>query len=523
MIIEKLYSDNNKTINESDYKILQDIIKKYDDAEICNVINEANGYGKYGGFNSTGGSKVKGISGAVQSIPSFLITAAISWPVALIAGIGALSEKMQRRWEDPKSWRNRLNPAFWTDYIANQGDRTSLLHRAAELPFKATGALATGAAAVLGLDAAKKKLKETSRTKDKKGWLAALGAYIGAKKAVDKEKGLDSSTGSTSPSNLEEILTPEDVKNIVFREFYITYSNGEVVRVKADTEQNAKQIGVLIASSLISEGIYKQMNDVIKNGGCRFKFYFDDGECCYNVGKNSSEVKSAYKASLKSRKDLCDAFSKENNGLMPLDRMPDPTITGSVEIKYGAFIEIPDVTQIKVSQTPPSKKQKKIDASLPKPPYKNKDFRQFRGVVMNFAINVPAQTPDEGIQIVKRIITNEGKDIIDTIRKRIQARFPVYNIKFGDGDIYYVAADSEVESIELAKKLYKAKIDVISKFTSNSAAYKNFLLEYGESAGKIKSTKVEKEFKFKQEDYISFTEITSPNEDNIRYQKVPIS
>ena len=46
MIIEKLYSDNNKTINESDYKILQDIIKKYDDAEICNVINEANGYGK---------------------------------------------------------------------------------------------------------------------------------------------------------------------------------------------------------------------------------------------------------------------------------------------------------------------------------------------------------------------------------------------------------------------------------------------------------------------------------------------
>ena len=207
---------------------------------------------------------------------------------------------------------------------------------------------------------------------------------------------------------------------------------------------------------------------------------------------------------------------------MPLDRMPDPTITGSVEIKYGAFIEIPDVTKIKVSQTPPSKKQKKIDASLPKPPYKNKDFRQFRGVVMNFAINVPAQTPDEGIQIVKRIITNEGKYIIGTIRKRIQARFPVYNIKFGDGDIYYVAADSEMESIDLAKKLYKAKIDVISKFTSNSAAYKNFLLEYGESAGKIKSIKVEKEFKFKQEDYINFTEITSPNEDNIRYQKVPI-
>ena len=67
---------------------------------------------------------------------------------------------------------------------------------------------------MLGLDAAKKKLKETSRTKDRKGWLAALGAYIGAKKAADKEKGLDSSTGSTPPSNLEEILTPDDVKNI---------------------------------------------------------------------------------------------------------------------------------------------------------------------------------------------------------------------------------------------------------------------------------------------------------------------
>lgn len=521
MYIEKLHTNDDIKINESDYKILEDIISRNNSADVCDAINEANGYGRYGGFNSTGGSKVKGLSGAIQSVPSFLITAAISWPVAVIAGIGALSEKMQRRWENPKSWRNRLNPAFWTDYIANQGDRTSLLHRAVALPFKAAGTLATGAAAVLGLDAAKKKLKSTSRTGDKKGWLAALSGYIAAKAAVDKEKGKDASTGLNTSSDLEEILTPEDVKNIVFREFYITYSNGEVVRVKADSEQNAKQLGALIASSLISSGVYKEMNKVIENGGCRFKFYFDDGECCYNVGRDSSEVKAAYKASLQSRKDLCEVFSKNANGLMQLDRMQEPS-SDSVEIKYGTFIDIPDITKLKVSQTPPAKKMKKSSVTLPKPPYKYGEFRHFRGVAMNFTLNVPAPNPDEGLQIIRKILSNDGLYVIDTVRRRLQARHTVYNIKFGDGDIYHIAADSEMESIELAKKLYKAKMNVISELTSNAASYKNYLIEYGQSAGKIKSVKAEKDFKFKQEDYISFTEITSPNEDDIRYQKVSL-
>jgi hypothetical protein len=121
MIIKPVYttgSINKKHIDEHDFMVLEYLVSEYGSDIVFESINEATYYGTGGNFDRTGGSRVSGISGLLQSLPSLAITTAICWPVTLLAGLGALSYRIRKNYEDKDSWLNRLNPRFWVDYLA---------------------------------------------------------------------------------------------------------------------------------------------------------------------------------------------------------------------------------------------------------------------------------------------------------------------------------------------------------------------------------------------------------------------
>ena len=122
MIIKPTYTTESieeQHIDVFDQMILESLVSRYGSDIVFQSINESHSYyGSGGRFDRTGGSRVSGVSGFLQSLPSLAITTLICWPAVLIAGLGAISHRMREKYEDKNSWLNRLNPRFWVDYLA---------------------------------------------------------------------------------------------------------------------------------------------------------------------------------------------------------------------------------------------------------------------------------------------------------------------------------------------------------------------------------------------------------------------
>ena len=122
MIIKPTYTTESiekHNIEEYDMMILESLVSRYGSDIMFQSINESHSYyGTGGRFDRTGGSRLSGLSGFFKALPSFAITTLICWPVALLAGLGALSHRLKEKYEDKDSWLNTLNPRFWVDYLA---------------------------------------------------------------------------------------------------------------------------------------------------------------------------------------------------------------------------------------------------------------------------------------------------------------------------------------------------------------------------------------------------------------------
>ena len=122
MIIKPTYTTESieeQHIEDFDQMILESLVSRYGSDIVFQSINESHSYyGSGGRFDRTGGSRVSGVSGLLQSLPSLAITTLICWPAVLLAGLGAISHRMREKYEDKNSWLNRLNPRFWVDYLA---------------------------------------------------------------------------------------------------------------------------------------------------------------------------------------------------------------------------------------------------------------------------------------------------------------------------------------------------------------------------------------------------------------------
>jgi len=519
MKIEMVYSPENlenspEMIEECDLLILEDLIETYGADAVFDALNEDGNWSHFGNdwaipYNKTAGgtSKVKGLGKLIQSIPSFAITAAISWPVAVFAGIGALSHRIQKRWEDHNSWRQRLIPGFWVDALgAPQG--TSTPHDIVAAPYrlskKALKLLGIGAAGAVGYEAAKKK-----------GIIDKIKGYINKKKD-GKDAAKDASTDSSIagatpymsvPGEQEQLFTPEEVKSWDFKEYWVTLTNGEVIRVKTNTAENAKRMVAWLLGILAASKYYKTVNAEISSGRkMKYTVPFDNGEVAIVAAQSE---KDAIETAISQRKQFCDSLNKSCNGLIPLEPMAAGNVVKQdVVVKTSEKVKEPQIKD--VLDHKPEKKEQNV-GKLPKPLYKLNGLDHYKVRYSQFIFNYGAGDKNSAIDVFNGILKNEAKDLMTTIENNFEKYAKIYIIGFGDGDVYKIPNDSEFSAKEQAEKLHKVKMSVMEAQSPRDGRVElaNLLKKYGTKINAMTSRmqSTEKPRKLGKSDKAYFAEI----------------
>ena len=494
MIIKPVYttgSIHKKHIDEHDFMVLEYLVSEYGSDIVFESINEATYYGTGGNFDRTGGSRVSGISGLLQSLPSLAITTAICWPVTLLAGLGALSYRIRKNYEDKDSWLNRLNPRFWVDYLATPSKDNS---------------------------SSSSYSSSSSDKSDKKSWKDRVKSVLfggGSAAAVAGGAALMNKDSSSGEEDTEEMK--ETALNAIFVPYWITLSNAEIIRVKADTEEHAKAMANMIIS-YNRKPVYEMLNQKIEKDCSRYKFTFDDGEVCYWA---ALDQKQAYKEALKSRTDLCAVFNNTMPGFVVLEELNKPKIVGNVEISKDK-IPIPEQNKfISVTTKEPSKPTTSSRPELPNPTYKYGSLSNYKVTYANFLLNIPAYQEGEAVEITREFNSHYAdrtiKDIYDSMDKRLD----LYRVTMKDGDIYVIPGKTVNEVGRIGKDLYHAKVESIKDVLQNAALdeYNNFLNDYGEFIDSVKDVKLIdpdkfKDYTFKPADYANMVKVDGKGKDD---------
>jgi len=477
MIIKKYYTSDSiskQTIEDYDKELLEYLIDQYGAGSLFDTMNEATYYGTGGRFDNTGGSRVRGLSGALQSLPSLAITTAICWPLALFVGVSALVYRFQKNFEDRNSWMNRLDPRFWVEYLATPKDSKSSgkdgwMKRAA----KAIGNGVGNAASAAG---------------------GAVAGVIAGKEMTDDDK--------------EE--KKEALMNAAFVPYWVTLSNGEILRVRSDSEEHAKATANLIIGYI--KPVYEQLNQKIDQGNPRYTFYFNDGEKCYWSAPSQSQ---AYKEALATRVDLCKAMNNLSPKVIQLEDLSKPKVDGKVEVSRTEKIEVPQQNKFINVTTVQPVRENQIVKELPKPVYKYGTLSNFRSNFANFVFNVPAYHDGEAKEIIRTI--NYGNRTIERIYDRMDKKLDLYSVHMKDGDIYVIPGESVSDVSGIAIDLYDKKNEAIKKVLQDAALeeYEDFLTDYAEQVRRVKDVKKfdpDKDYTIKKGDVATLYKILGKDE-----------
>lgn len=430
---------NNHKLTDYDKKIIEQLFEDYGSEELFNVMNERVDY------NYTGGSVYRGLKGLVRSVPSLALMSVVSLPLTLICAVGALSHRIQKSFDDRESWLNTLDPRYWGEYLGTRykdkkgsdNDKNDKNNEDGKIKSAVKKFLGIGTATAAGSAAG----------------VAAAGAIANNKeiKADDIEK------------------LKQNIKGSVFVEYWITLSNGEILRVRADSEENAKSFANLIIKST-EKTTYKDLNERIsKNGFDKYVFEFDDGERCY---WSADDEQKAYKEALKAREDLCKAFNQHFTDTIKLDDLSSPHIVGVPIVMKGEKIEVPK-QDVFLDITTVQPKLNGIDTNkLPEPLYNTTNMNHYylthKGNPLE--INVPGADSNDAKQIYYEY--ERSNKAIGAIKANIRKKCPIFKIKTGDKDRYFIWANDESEATDIARELVNKKIEAIRFVFNNSSKQK---------------------------------------------------
>ena len=531
MIVEKSYV--NQPVEESidsmdveDLLLIEELANKYGVKGCFDILNEkrAEKYYKDLGsseFRRTGGYKQKGLGGVLQSIPSFAISAMISWPMTMLAALGALSVRIQKRWSDEDAWRNRLDPRFWADFTATPHGQ-STPHEIAMFPVNAVKWTAGAAVAGAGLIAGSDKLKAAGaklKGKAKEGFDTAKEKILGYKARTDSSLAADSSVESDEPTS-EEMLTKAEVKNLDFRPYWLTFDNGEVVKVRADNAKNAEEFGKLIIQFLAASKFYEKMNALITNGSNpspKYTFWFDDGQIAY-MAKDTE--KEATQQVLKDRANLCAALNRSDDISTKLDPMQTPSIIDR-ESQVGEQV-VPMKRVKSVSAVPPKKRESKD--KMPKPAYNYGKMKHYRCKFRNFEFNIAGYEKTDPVNVIIKL-NKECVDEFNAIEKSMSVREPLFKIKFGDGDVYPVAAPDLNRAQKIANDIHKEKVKLMMHEMNPKEDIVVYEERWGKIANAIKSREhIEppKNFTIKDDAVLGMVILKPGDEENVNFTPVSL-
>ena len=472
MIIQPIYTSeslNVPKIDDFDKEILEYLVSSYGSDLVVQSLNE--GHREKYGYDQTGGYKTSGLSGFAKSIPSFLLTSFISWPIALLTGVAALYNRFSRNFEDKNSWMNTLSPGYWTDYLGHSRVSSS-----------------SSSSSKSSLFGSSKDKSETSWVDRVKQALLGAGGAAGAAAGaalLAKDSSLDAADSSTE---LDKDEAKSMLMNAVFVPYWVTLSNGEIIRVRADSEEHAKMMANLIIERT-EKPCYDTMNARIEKGMPKYTFYFSDGEKCY---WSAPTQKQAQKEALLTRKSLCDEMNKVMPGNVQIDDLDTPFLDGKVGVERGKKIELPEKDRfLAVTTNKPERRNTRVRHELPKPVYKYGSFEHYRVGFGNFTINLPAYDYDEVKDVISLFNSRYAVSIIREIYRNMDQKADLYKVTMKDGDKYVVTSRNANGASSIGLKLYNAKVEALKKGLSDAAReeYDSFLLEYGDVLNNVQSVK----------------------------------
>ena len=110
---------NNESMSADDKAMFRCLLEEVDNKDIekyVESLNESGHWFGFGGAQSAGktpGTTEKGIKGALNALPSAVISFLVCPPAAILALLGAVRARAEARWI-----KSRINPNRWLDFIA---------------------------------------------------------------------------------------------------------------------------------------------------------------------------------------------------------------------------------------------------------------------------------------------------------------------------------------------------------------------------------------------------------------------
>lgn len=407
MIVKYLYSSDNDILNEDRYYMGNSNLN----------------------FNRTSGAKDGRLKGALKSIPSFLphlLLLPVTWPVTLLSLVGAIAYRQQKRWEDRDAKRQIFNPAYWVDYVANPHEGN-------------------------------KKDKDDKNNKDNKSTDSNNTNTNNTTTAV--AAGAGAVTGGLLADKLKQMKerSPEERKTAEYKPFWVTFSNGEIVRLRSYDEKGAKEM----ANAIIEynkEPVYGTLNKKIKHGGFpRYKFYLDTGEIVYWSAKDKKE---ATKEAFETRKELCEILNRDYQDLTKMEPMDGPKRVVKSEAKNGEEIPLPEKDKFVISRNKPDfSKQEKTG----RPFWKWGTLNHFKTSFAVFTkIAFPAENEKDAEKIVREFY-DSARHVRSKIQPMLETQTKLFKINFADGDIYHMPGKTQQEAVDFGKAFHEIKYNVIEK------------------------------------------------------------
>jgi len=311
-----------------------------------------------------------------------------------------------------------------------------------------------------------------------------------------KKTAAAAAAGALGGAAAAEYLTKEDKEKIVaemknedFKEYWITLSNGEVVRLRADNEEHARLMANLILAYTV-KSVYPVLNKKIKEGCPRYTFYFDDGEKCYWSAPTKEQ---AYAEALATRKELANVMDKTFPNTIVLEKLDKPELEGKPDIEVGEPIETPkynDFKSITTTKPAPRKVEKTI---LPNPPYDYGTLSHYRIVYGRLLMNIPAISAAQATDIFRYFLQNNNyveKMYMDSSRE-----MDVFKVKMKDRDTYLIPSADQYGAERTAEILSSYKRDAVKHCMGREERneYNAYLEKFGEIVSEIKSVeKIEK-------------------------------
>lgn len=428
-------------VKESDKQYLQSIAEKYGNETLYNALLEYS-YGRHTfdhEMHSAGQTKrYAGMKGALFTVPSFLLCTLIYPPLAFVLLMGAVANRISAKWHEQKGLFGTLNPLSWAEYIA------------------------TG----------------NYRNKDENGKTAYDGAPRRTAGNDADRKNIDAGDSSALQNSIGQSMKDVEVsklESLVFRDWFITFDNGEVVKLISYNEEGAK-IG---AKALIDHPImlkrlgaqisaYERYKSGMDQQYSVYKAVFNDGQIFYTVGKTEEEATATAKEIVKSLGKAIDEGYKNNHINIQSYRVPN-----LVRLEIQEKLEIPlpqSVVDISNFASVPGKEDNNEKES--------KFFWQYGTnlyqVEMIFSKGIPADSfvmkfPTENFEMARKIVKDILSDFWNTpygkmIRDDKDDTDNWYKARFADGDCYIIHGKNSEEIKRIALNLYLYKMKKCMRF-----------------------------------------------------------